>query len=99
MLNQPETFAAKPTWMEKGPSARSAPRRRGVIVTASSLLPRRIDASESMRVVLFADLHLDTPFAWASPEVARRRRQRLREVIARVGALANEGKAEPTASP
>ena len=26
-----------------------------------------------MRLLLFADLHLDAPFAWAGPEVARRR--------------------------
>jgi DNA repair exonuclease SbcCD nuclease subunit len=41
-----------------------------------------------MRVVLFADLHLDTPFAWAGREVARRRRQRLRDVLVRIAELA-----------
>src|SRR5437016_13425176 len=47
-----------------------------------------------MRVVLVADLHLDTSFAWATREVARRRRQRLREVLASIGALAKEVKAD-----
>src|SRR5262249_32140679 len=41
-----------------------------------------------MRVVLFADLHLDTAFAWAGREVARRRRQRLRDVLVRIAELA-----------
>ena len=43
-----------------------------------------------MRVVLFADLHLDTPFVWAGREVARRRRQRLRDVLTRIAELAVE---------
>ena len=34
-----------------------------------------------MKLVLFADLHLDTPFTWASPAVARRRRQALRDTL------------------
>lgn len=42
-----------------------------------------------MRIVLFSDLHLDTPFAWASPDVARRRRQALRDALERVIALAD----------
>lgn len=43
-----------------------------------------------MRVVLFADVHLDTPFTWADPDVARRRRRALRDAVARVVALAAE---------
>lgn len=43
-----------------------------------------------MRIVLFSDLHLDTPFAWAPPEVARRRRQGLRDALERVIAVADE---------
>jgi len=36
-----------------------------------------------MRILLISDVHLDSPFAWAIPEVARRRRQALRDVLAR----------------
>ena len=43
-----------------------------------------------MRLLLFADLHLDAPFAWAPPEVSRRRRVRLREALTRICALADE---------
>lgn len=43
-----------------------------------------------MRFVLFADLHLDAPFAWAAPEVARRRRQALRDTLERIVTLADE---------
>ena len=34
-----------------------------------------------MKLVLFADLHLDTPFVWAPPAAARRRRQALRDTL------------------
>lgn len=43
-----------------------------------------------MRFVLFADLHLDTAFAWASPEAARMRRRNLRETLRNILALADE---------
>jgi len=45
-----------------------------------------------MRVLHFADLHLDAPFAWtgATGEVARRRRERLRQALKVVAALAVE---------
>jgi DNA repair protein SbcD/Mre11 len=43
-----------------------------------------------MRIVLFADLHLDTPFRWASLEVARRRRQALRDTLYAIVELADE---------
>ena len=41
-----------------------------------------------MRLLLFADLHLDAPFAWASPEAARLRRRNRRETLTRILALA-----------
>jgi DNA repair protein SbcD/Mre11 len=45
-----------------------------------------------MKLVLFADLHLDTPFVWAPPGAARRRRQALRDTLdAIVGLAAAEG--------
>lgn len=47
-----------------------------------------------MKLVLFADLHLDTPFRWASPEVARRRRQALRDTLDAVVDLAIEVEAD-----
>ena len=42
-----------------------------------------------MRLLLFSDLHLDTPFRWAGPELARRRRQALRDTLCRICELAN----------
>lgn len=47
-----------------------------------------------MRLVVFADLHLDAAFAWARPETARRRRLALRDALTRVLALADEVEAE-----
>lgn len=41
-----------------------------------------------MRILLVSDVHLDSPFAWAKPEVARRRRQALRDALARSVELA-----------
>jgi DNA repair exonuclease SbcCD nuclease subunit len=47
-----------------------------------------------MRLVVFADLHLDTAFTWAKPDVARRRRQALRDTLDRILALAEEVSAD-----
>jgi DNA repair exonuclease SbcCD nuclease subunit len=47
-----------------------------------------------MRIVFFADLHLDAPFAWARAETARRRRQALRDTLGRILTLAAEVRAE-----
>lgn len=47
-----------------------------------------------MRCLLFADVHLDTPFTWAEPDVARRRRQALRDAVARIVALADDVEAD-----
>jgi DNA repair exonuclease SbcCD nuclease subunit len=41
-----------------------------------------------MKLLHFADLHLDAPFAWAPPETARARRRNRREALARIVALA-----------
>ena len=41
-----------------------------------------------MRFVHFADVHLDTQFAWAEPRVAARRRQALRDAVATIVQLA-----------
>jgi DNA repair exonuclease SbcCD nuclease subunit len=41
-----------------------------------------------VKLLLFADLHLDAPFAWASPETARKRRRNRRETLSRIVALA-----------
>jgi exonuclease SbcD len=41
-----------------------------------------------MKLLLFSDLHLDTPFRWAQPELARARRRALRETLQRIGTLA-----------
>ena len=47
-----------------------------------------------MRLLLFADLHLDTPFRWAPPELARSRRQALRATLASVCRLAVDLRAD-----
>jgi DNA repair protein SbcD/Mre11 len=41
-----------------------------------------------VRLLHIADLHLDAPFRWAAPELARRRRQGLRETLRRALELA-----------
>jgi DNA repair exonuclease SbcCD nuclease subunit len=41
-----------------------------------------------MRLLLFADLHLDAPFAWAPDALARTRRRALKECLTRIAALA-----------
>lgn len=41
-----------------------------------------------MRILLVSDAHLDSPFAWAGPEAARRRRQALRDAFERCIQLA-----------
>ena len=43
-----------------------------------------------MRLLHFADLHLDAPFAWARPETARLRRRNRRETLTRILKLADE---------
>lgn len=43
-----------------------------------------------MRLLHFADLHLDTPFRWASPELARLRRQALRDTLTNIVRIADE---------
>ncbi len=43
-----------------------------------------------MECLLFSDVHLDAPFAWADPTGARRHRQALRETLTRIIALAHE---------
>jgi exonuclease SbcD len=47
-----------------------------------------------MRIVHFADLHLDTAFTWLRPEVARRRRGALRTTLRQIIALADEVEAD-----
>lgn len=43
-----------------------------------------------MRLLFIADMHLDTPFKWAPPEVASRRRQNLRDTLSRIVSLSDE---------
>src|SRR5438270_9079244 len=42
-----------------------------------------------MKLLHFADLHLDAPFAWAPPEAARLRRRNRRESLTRILELAS----------
>lgn len=43
-----------------------------------------------MRLLLVSDVHLDTPFTWASPHAARTRRQALRATLTRALSVASE---------
>lgn len=43
-----------------------------------------------MKLLLFSDLHLDMPFKWAGPVLARKRRQSLRDALRRIASLAGE---------
>jgi exonuclease SbcD len=43
-----------------------------------------------MKLLLFSDLHLDTPFRWAGPVLARKKRQSLRDTLRRIASLASE---------
>lgn len=61
----------------------------------SRLVGRTLDADDpgstvTVRFVLFSDLHLDSAFAWAHPDVARRRRQALRDTLCAIIELAEE---------
>lgn len=51
-----------------------------------------------MKLLLFADLHLDAPFAWARPETARRRRANRRETLRRILALAEDERVDAVLS-
>jgi DNA repair exonuclease SbcCD nuclease subunit len=51
-----------------------------------------------MRLLHFADLHLDAPFAWARPETARRRRRNRRETLTRILQLAEEERVDAVLS-
>ena len=48
-----------------------------------------------MKVVHFSDLHLDSPFSWTThrPNVAKKRRQALRDVLTKIAEVAEEVKA------
>ncbi len=43
-----------------------------------------------MKLLLFSDLHLDTPFRWFDPLLARKRRQSLRDTLRKIVSLATE---------
>lgn len=43
----------------------------------------------ALKLLVFSDLHLDTPFAWAGAHLARRRRLALREALTRICELAS----------
>jgi DNA repair exonuclease SbcCD nuclease subunit len=44
----------------------------------------------AVRLLVFADVHLDAPFVWAGPRLARIRRRELRDTVSRICALADE---------
>ena len=47
-----------------------------------------------MKLLHFADLHLDAPFSWASPEAGRLRRRNRREALTRILELATHERCE-----
>src|SRR5882672_9695472 len=47
-----------------------------------------------MRLLFFADLHLEAPFAWARPVAARTRRLAIRECLSRICALAAQSRVD-----
>ena len=47
-----------------------------------------------MKLVLFSDLHLDTPFTWAGPVLARRRRIALQQTLENILSVAIEVEAD-----
>lgn len=47
-----------------------------------------------MKLVLFSDLHLDTPFTWAGPVLARSRRIALQQCLENILSVASEVKAD-----
>src|SRR5579884_1342250 len=47
-----------------------------------------------MRLLLISDVHLDAPFAWAKPSIARRRRQALRDALAHAVMLAIDARVD-----
>ncbi len=47
-----------------------------------------------VKLVLFSDLHLDSPFRWAGPGVARRRRRNLEETLQAIVELAANERAD-----
>jgi exonuclease SbcD len=48
----------------------------------------------TIRLLLAADIHLDTPFMWAEPVVARARRRALRDGVRRIAELAADVRAD-----
>ncbi|MGH9300668.1 MAG: metallophosphoesterase family protein [Acidimicrobiales bacterium] len=50
--------------------------------------PQAPSQADGVRLLLFSDLHLDTPFRWASPDASRRRRVLLRQTLSRIVELA-----------
>jgi DNA repair exonuclease SbcCD nuclease subunit len=53
-------------------------------------MKRRADDRGSMKLLLVSDVHLDTPFTWAEPQVARARRMAIRSTLRRALAVAEE---------
>lgn len=45
---------------------------------------------DTIRLLVAADVHLDAPFMWAEPAVARARRRALREAVRRIAELAGQ---------
>lgn len=58
-------------------------------VSATLSNRRYAQTGDGMKLLLFADLHLDTQFGWATQPVARAKRMSLREVLIRIVHLAD----------
>src|SRR5512139_545803 len=55
---------------------------------------RDVGQEGPVRLLFFSDLHLEAPFAWAPPEIARDRRRALRECLRAIVALATSTKVD-----
>jgi DNA repair protein SbcD/Mre11 len=47
-----------------------------------------------MKILHFADLHLDAAFAWAPPDIAARRRQAIRDTLGKICAVARQSQVD-----
>jgi DNA repair exonuclease SbcCD nuclease subunit len=63
------------------------------VQTMTAFDPRLVETlglERRMRLLVFSDLHLDAPFAWAGPQLGRARRLALRACLTRICELAHQ---------
>ena len=73
------------------PQAPYGPRWRAGYPCVGRVLPTALAGKgRALKLAVLSDTHLDAPFVWAGPEVARRRRRALRDALSRAVELAVE---------